>query len=437
MNLSRRRALAVCAAAAGSGGLVWYARRGHEPMAGPQTRPQATDAGLEAFVRDTTEFGTTLLSELAADEPTGNAMLSPLSLTSALAMVWAGAREETERQIADTLEFPHEQDELHPTVGALLYDLDGRAEDAASPGLLDRLRGGRAFDLAVANALWGQERFPYRESFLETLETNYGASLRTVDFVGDPDGAREVVNDWAAAATDGRLEDLLSAQAVTEETRLVLTNAVTLLADWDEPFDPEDTTDEPFTALDGSTDEVATMTQTEDFPYARTGSGLQAVELPYVGQSVSMVVVLPPEGEFESFEDDLDADLLAELLADLSERELRLSLPRFEFEVGFDLRETLSRLGMPDAFDPEAAAFDGIVSADDAPDLHLTDVRHETYVAVDEEGTEAIAATGISGGLASGPADMTVDRPFYVLIRDRETNAPLFLGRIVDAAVAQ
>lgn len=437
MQLSRRRALGACAAAAGGGGLVWYARRGHEPTAGPPTRPPTTDADLEAFVRGTSEFGTTLLSELAADDPGGNVMVSPLSLASALAMVWAGARGDTARQIADTLEFTLEQDRLHPAVGALLYDLDGRAEDAASPGLLDRLRGGREFDLAVANALWGQEGFPYRESFPETLETNYGAGLRTVDFAGDPDGARETVNDWAAAATEDRLEELLPAQAVTEDTRLVLTNAVTLLADWDEPFDPADTTDEPFTAIDGSTDRVATMTQTEEFPYTRTESGLQAVELPYVGKSVSMVVVLPPEGEFEAFEANLGADVLAELLEDLSEQELRLSLPRFEFEVGFDLEDVLTRLGMPDAFDPDAASFDGIAPAADAPDLHLTDVRHETYVSVDEEGTEAIAATGISGGLASGPMEMVVDRPFYALVRDRETDAPLFLGRIVDAAGAQ
>ncbi|RQG99995.1 serpin family protein [Natrarchaeobius oligotrophus] len=435
MTITRRRALALLGAGVGGGGYLWHTRSVPAGDLGPETRPDVTDDHLEELVRGNAAFAAELLRRFADEEPNANHLFSPVSLATALAMARAGARGETATQLSETLAFPPE-DDLHPAVGALLYDLNARAEDAAAPSLVDRIRGGREFDLTVATALWGQAGYPYREAFLETLESNYGAGLREVDFAGDADGARSSVNEWIADATGGRIDELLPAQSVTDDTRLVATNAVALLADWDEAFDPDDTRDRPFTALDGSSEEVPMMSQTDDFPYARI-DGHQAIELPYVGGDVSMVVVLPAEGEFEALEADLGPDLLGTFFDALEEREVGIDLPRFEFDVEFGLADALGDLGMPDAFDPDDANFEGVAPTDHGSDaLYLYDVHHEAYVSVDEEGTEAVAATGLSGGLASGPMTVTVDRPFLFVVRDRTTDAVLFLGRVVDAARA-
>ncbi|TYT61612.1 serpin family protein [Natrialba swarupiae] len=447
VTLSRRHALALLGVGVGGGGLLWHTRAGPEGDLGPETRPAATDAHLEELIRGNTAFATSLLRQFADDEPNANVLFSPVSIAAALAMARAGAREETANQLTETLEFPPEED-LHPAVGALLYDLNERAENAATPGVVDRIRGGREFELFVATALWGQDGYPYREEFLETLESNYRTGLRNVDFVGDHDGARGEVNEWVEEATDGRIDELLPAESVTEDTRLVVTNAVALFADWAEAFDPDDTRERTFTALDGSTDEVQMMSQTEDFPYAH-GEDYQAIELPYVGEDVSMVIVVPRPSEaapdadgtreaFESFEADLDADRIAGIFDALEKREAMIQLPRFEFDVEFELAAVLGDLGMPDPFDPERANFEGVAPTEaGSDDLFLFDVYHEAYVSVNEEGTEAIAATGFSGGLESGPLTVTADRPFLFFVRDRPTDAILFLGRVVDAESAQ
>ncbi|MEY7847665.1 serpin family protein [Natrarchaeobius sp. A-rgal3] len=447
MTLSRRHALALLGVGVGGGGLLWHTRAGPEGDLGPETRPAATDVHLEELIRGNTEFATAMLRQFANGEPNANVVFSPVSIAAALAMARAGAREETASQLTETLEFPPE-DDLHPAVGALQYDLNERAEDAATPGVVDRLRGGHEFDLTVANALWGQDGYPYREEFLETLESNYGTGLRELDFVDDRNAARGEVNEWVDEATDGRIDELLPPGSVTETTRLVVTNAVALFADWAEAFDPDDTHERTFTALDGSTEEVQMMSQTDDFPYAY-GEDYRALELPYVGEEVSMVVVVPrpseadPDAErtgeaFETFEADLDADRIAEIFDALEKREAMIQLPQFEFDVEFELAEVLGELGMSDPFDPEAANFEGVAPTDaGADDLYLFDVYHEAYVSVDEEGTEAVAATGFSGGLGSGPPTVTADRPFLFFVRDRPTDAVLFLGRVVDAASAQ
>ncbi|WP_124197350.1 serpin family protein [Natrarchaeobius chitinivorans] len=436
MTLSRRHALALLGVGVGGGGYLWHTRSGPDGDLGPETRPAGTDAQLEDLIRGNTAFATSMLRRFADEEPNANHLFSPVSIATALAMARAGAREETATQMTETLAFPSE-DDLHPAVGALQYDLNERAADAATPGIVDRLRGGREFDLTVANALWGQTGYPYREPFLETLEANYGTGLREVDFVDDTDGARAAVNDWVDDATDGRIDEFLPPESVTDATRLVVTNAVTLFADWAEAFDPDDTRDRTFTALSGSSEEVAMMNQTGDFPYAREPE-YGAIELPYVGEEVSMVIVVPPEGEFESFEADLDADRIAEIFDALEEREAAIHVPRFEFDLEFELAEVLGDLGMSAPFDPEAANFEGVAPAEAGSDaLYLFDVYHEAYVSVDEAGTEAVAATGLSGGLASGPPTLIADRPFLFFVRDRSTDAVLFLGRVVDAANAQ
>jgi len=400
-----------------------------QPVTAPDERPETDDDRIADYTRENAGFGLALIRALADEEPDSNLLVSPLSASVALAIAWSGARGDTADEMRQTLRYPHDQDELHPTVGALQYDLNEMATEDIDG----------TFDLAVANALWGQESYPFRESYLDTAEANYGGAFREVDFVDETEESREQINEWVAERTQDNIDELLPPNSITSLTRLVITNAVYLLADWKYPFDPEDTDEEEFTRIDGSTTEVPMMQQTEEFRYlSGTDRGYQMVDLPYVGDAMSMVVILPEEGTFESFVTDLTGEWFTERFAELDQAdksELRLQLPRFEFESSTELGTLLADLGMPSAFDNRRANFEGIARLDEVSEtLFIHGVYHDTFVSVDEEGTEAAAATGVTIGTTSAPPSMTVDRPFIFAIRDRESDAMLFLGRVVDAA---
>ncbi|WP_254542766.1 serpin family protein [Halomarina pelagica] len=453
-----RRTLLALSGALVAGGLAGCLDRGPTPGAGSPTAPDVranvprasgdVPAGdFDALVAGNAAFACDLLAELRGEEPNANLFVSPYSVSVALAMTWAGARGETERQMAEALRFELDQNALHPAFNALDRALEsGDAGDAGDDGGAgadatdDGGEGGTPFRLETANALWGLADYPYREPFLETLAAYYGAGMHTVDFVGDPEGARTRINDWVSARTGGKIPELFSEGSFDRWTRLVLTNAVYFRATWAEAFDPDVTADAPFTALGGSSSDVPTMRQSERFPYAEV-DGVQVVELPYVGGEVGMVVVLPPAGAFEAFEGSLDGSRLRALFEALAEAEGTVALPRFTYRSSFSLPGTLRALGMPVAFDRRRADFGGMVDLEAAGEnVYVDDVVHEAFVAVDEAGTEAAAATGVEMGATSAPMDpfeMTVDRPFYFAIRHRETDAVLFLGRVVDAAAAQ
>jgi serpin B len=382
---------------------------------------------LETLVEANTEFAFALHRELVSGSEGANVLTSPHGVSVAMAMLYAGARGETEAAMADAMRYGLPQDELHPAIEELSATLDRRADDAGDLGLLDRLRGREAaFELSVANALWGNGDYTYRESYLDTLEEHYGAGLRGVDFA-DP-ATRAEINDWVAGETNDRIEELLPEGSIGPDTHLVVTNAIHLLADWAKQFDPEDTAEGEFTALDGSTTRVPMMRQTAEFPVAAE-NGVSLVELPYVGEELSMVVIVP-DGErvaFESFEARLDAGRLGGLLWGLETSEAEVVLPRFEFAFDAHLNDALSALGMADAFDPDRANFEGMTDVEVA----IADVFHESYIAVDEAGTEAAAATAGSMD-ESAPPRVVADRPFLFLIRDRSMGAILFLGRVGD-----
>jgi serpin B len=214
-------------------------------------------------------------------------------------------------------------------------------------------------------------------------------------------------------------------------TRLVLANAIYFNAAWSHPFEEEQTRDGTFHLLDGSQVTVPMMQQTEYFGYTE-GDGYQAVELPYTGEKVSMVILLPAAGRFEEFEKPLDAERVEAIVKDFVQTNVALTMPKFEFDSSFQLADTLAGMGMPDAFSPETANFSGM---DGTRDLFIQDVIHKAFVSVDEAGTEAAAATGVVIGITAAPAlpvEVTVDRPFVFLIRDLETKAILFVGRVVN-----
>ena len=386
------------------------------------TDPEVTADDLADLAEGNSAFALNLYQVLK-DEYDGNLFYSPYSISVALAMTYAGARTETERQMAEALQFSLSQERLHPAFNGLDLVLAGRGEGAEGKD-----EGG--FRLNIANALWGQQGYAFLQSFLDTLAENYDAGMQLVDFKDAPEEARVTINDWVSEQTEGRIEDMIPAGTIDSLTRLVLTNAIYFNAGWQFTFDEARTEDGLFTRLDSSQVTVPMMRQSESLGYA-AGAGYQAVDLLYSGGELSMTILLPEAGSFPAFEASLDAARLEDILGQLSHQQVALTMPKFEFESQFMLPGALRELGMEDAF-ADAADFSGMTGN---RDLSISDVIHKAFVSVDEQGTEAAAATAVIMKLTAMPAEpveVTVDRPFIFTIRDIETGTILFVGRVMD-----
>jgi serpin B len=353
----------------------------------------------------------------------GNLVFSPASVTIALAMTYAGAAGATATEMAAALRYDLPQERLHSAFNALELLLESRNRESSAE------MGGIEF--AIANSLWGQQGTPFESDFLDTLARDYGAALRLVDYVTAAEDARAAINGWVAATTNDKITDLIPAGVLDAMTRLVLVNAVYLDATWAIQFDPEATADADFRLLNGSTVSVPTMHQNESLLYTR-GDGWKAAALPYVGGKLAMLLLVPDAGRFTEIE-LLAIDGLLTSAADSVERtQVRLALPKFEFRTQAGLAPMLGELGMREAFDPTLADFSGMTNDER---LFISDVIHEAYIAVDEEGTEAAAATAVVMRATSAPMDpatLTIDRPFLFMLYDRDTGTPLFLGRVLD-----
>lgn len=393
-----------------------------EPVQSPTLEPgPPAEADLAPLVSGNTDFAWSLYGALKGQQ--GNLFFSPYSISQALAMTYAGARGETEAQMSDALHFTLPQAALHPSFKALGDELARRGEGAAG-------KDAGGFRLSVANALWGQKDYQFLAEFTGLLAQNYGAGMQLVDYVNAVEEARVTINDWISRQTEGKIKDMIAPGVLDSMTRLVLTNAIYFNAAWATPFDERQTQDGPFTRLDGSQVQVPMMAQTGALRYAE-GDGYQAVELPYDGYELAMVILLPAAGRFEAFEGSLDAARAEAIVADLAGTQVALTMPRFKFDSQFSLADALSAMGMPLAFTPEAD-FSGMTGN---RDLSISAVLHKAYVAVDEAGTEAAAATVVDMTLTSAPAspvEVKVDRPFLFFIRDAQTGAVLFVGRVVD-----
>jgi serpin B len=387
------------------------------------TAPEVSAADLDTLVEGNSAFAFDLYQELKDAE--GNLFYSPYSISLALAMTYAGARGETEAQMANALDFFLAQDRLHPAFNALSLELDSRGQGAEG-------KDDEGFRLNIVNAIWGQKDYEFLSDFLDVLAVNYGAGLRILDFINETEASRVTINDWVAEQTEGRIEDLIPPGMLTPIARLVLTNAIYFNAAWAEPFNEDATQEGTFYRLDGSQVSVPMMRQGENFRYGE-GDGYQAVELPYDGNELAMVILLPESGQFESFEAALDAERVAGIIDGMDYRQVNLTMPRFEFESSFSLKTVLIAMGMPIAFSETQADFSGI---SDSPErLYIWEVVHKAFVSVDEEGTEAAAATAVimNGSAAPAePAEFTADRPFIFLIQDIETGTVLFVGRTLD-----
>jgi serpin B len=387
------------------------------------TAPEATGPDVAQLVQGNSAFAYDLYRYLREQE-SGNLFYSPHSISLALAMTYAGARGETAQQMADTLHFTLPPDRLHAAVNSLDQTLSHRGEGAQG-------KDGEGFRLNIVNAIWGQTGYTFLDEFLDTLAAYYGAGLRLLDYVADAEAARVTINTWVSDQTAGLIKDLLAPGVVDASTRLVLTNAIYFNAAWANPFMEWSTTDGVFHGLSGDTT-VPMMRQTRNMQHAQ-GDGYQMVQLPYDGYELAMTILLPDAGQLDAFEADLNADRANELLAGLDYGEVALSMPRFELDTSLGLSDALVALGMPGAFG-EGADFSGMTGS---RDLFISDVVHKAFVAVDEAGTEAAAATAVVMAESAAPQpdepiEIVVDRPFVLLIRDLDTGAILFMGRIVD-----
>lgn len=367
---------------------------------------------MTAAVAGMNDFAVDLYTAVASDE-SGNVVVSPYSVTFTLGMIYAGAKGDTATEMADVL---HVDDTAEWQEGINAYDLTLDARTAGSPTTW-----------GAANKVWTKPGLALRDDYLDVLTGVYGSPLAEADFAANADGERKVVNTWVDENTTGLIPELFPEGSFDPATAMVLVNAVALDAPWEFPFDPASTSDRTFTRPDGSTVSVPTMRYDEFLPSAYTEE-YQAVELPYGGGALSMVVVMP--NNLAAFEANLTAESLAEVFDSITDGGIHLSIPKWSARTHVTLNDTLATLGMPTAFGG-GADFSGMV---DGGGIWLDRVEHEAFIEVDEEGTRAAAATGGAMLGSHGPT-VAIDQPFLYVIRDRGSGTVLFIGRVTDPSV--
>ena len=347
----------------------------------------------------------------------GNLVFSPFSITTALAMLDAGAAGTTDGELRVALHAEALGNRLHTGYRAVLRSLDVGRDFGA-------------YQLAAADRLFGQTGFPFRSEFLTTTRDDYGAELQPVDFIASPEAARSTVNRWVSDRTAKAIPDLFPAGSIDDGTRLVLANAIFFQGAWRQAFTGA-TRDEPFRRADGTSITVPMMHKTDDVSIANISDVGTAVELPFRGHDLSLIALVPIDpGNLSAIEAQLSAGAIADWVAALRpEQAVPVAFPRFTTRSTINLHDALTALGIVSAFDPLAANLSGI---DGRRDLVVGKALHQAMIQVDEHGATAAAATGVSIGTTSAPAPIVVDRPFIFLLYDRVTGAVLFAGRIVD-----
>jgi serpin B len=380
-----------------------------------------TPSDTKAVAQSNTSFALELYAKLAKKE--GNLFFSPYSISTALAMAYAGARGETAEQMSKTLHFTLGQEQLHSAFAGLIREVQSST-------------GEQGIQLHVANALWGQKGYPFLDTFLDLVKRNYSAGLREVDFAIDPDSARLTINRWVEEQTRDKIKDLIQPGVLTPMSRLVLTNAIYFKGAWQSQFREKATQPGDFFMTPDKSVKVPMMQQTESARYHESDK-FQLLELAYRGHTQSLLICLPKKGlSLAALESELSLKNLDEWLARAKGRQVKIYIPKFKITQALDLNKTLEAMGMLAAFSATDADFSGI---DGRRDLYLSKVVHNAFVDVNEQGTEAAAATAAVVGVKSAPPDgapveFRADRPFLFWIRDAKTGSILFMGRLVNPA---
>jgi len=381
----------------------------------------ADSADRSAVVEGNNAFAVALYGQLRSQD--GNLFFSPESISTALAMTYAGARGQTATEMAKTLHFTLPPDRLHPAMGALLNDLN--AEHTG-------------YQLRVADALWAQQDYRFLDSFLQLTKDDYGAGFHPVDFKLGADAARHTINQWVEEKTENKIKDLLAPGVLNARTRMVLTNAIYFKGNWETQFDKTQTMDEDFHLSAAQSVKARLMHREGRFNYFNGGT-FQALEIPYKSQELSMIVLLPNDvGGLPALEESLTAANAKDWLHRLGPvPKVIVSLPSFKMTQQFGLKDKLGAMGMVQAFQEHSANFSGM--SDDPRGLFISAVIHKAFIDVNEEGTEAAAATAVTMRHAMArmpvqvqPVVFRADHPFLFLIRDDRSGGILFLGRVTD-----
>lgn len=375
---------------------------------------KATAEGTANLVAGNNQFALELYPEF--NEEGKNAFFSPWSISSALGMTYEGARGKTAEEMRDVLHFP-ENDIARRSSFASLYNKINEKE--------------KAYELSTANALWAEKNYPFLEEYTGTVENYYAGKVTNLDFITDAENSRQTINSWVEKQTKDKIKNLLPQGSIDHLTRLVLTNAVYFKGTWVMQFDKGLTKDEDFKVNAEETVKVPMMYigKEETFNYAETDE-LQAIELPYKGEKISMLILLPKENKMEELENLLNVEKLNELRDSLREQEVVVSIPKFKFETEYSMADTLNQMGMPNAFNPAEADFSGM---DGTKNLFISAVIHKAYVDVNEEGTEAAAATAIIMTMGAARSErFNADHPFIFIIQQKETGTILFMGKVVN-----
>ena len=384
--------------------------------------PDAPTADVSMAADGLIDFAADLYANLA--ERDGNLVFSPVSVYLALAMTYAGEAGSTAGEMAGILGDELDEAAFHSALNVLDQALEARNREATE------FEG--AVELSLANSLWGQAGMTFEPAFLDLLGRDYGAGMRLVDFI-DPvarEEARLAINDWVAGETNDRIEELVGEGVLDAMVRLVLVNAVYLKAAWMTPFEEEATSEGDFHLLDGSVTQTQLMNSSTMLRFAE-GTTWRAVELPYAGNELAMLVIVPDEGSFADVETALEAELLDAVTAGFEHQQVVISLPKFDIRLQVGLIPALRAMGLTEATG-SSADFSRMTGG---KDLFISDVVHEAWISADEAGTEAAAATAVMMSLTAAPAEpieFVVDRPFLFVLHDTETGSILFMGRVVN-----
>ena len=377
--------------------------------------------GLQSQLDGNTAFACELYAKLkgAGD---ANVFFSPYSISTALAMTSAGARGETDAQMVKALHFEPDPAKRHAAFAAMEANLNAVQKKGE-------------VKLSVANSLWPQKGHPLLESFFDLTRKCYGASVTPLDF-RELEPARKTINTWVEDKTNQKIKDLIPSGTLDAMTRLVLVNAIYFKGKWSSPFKAEVTRDAPFRLPSGQTVQAPLMFQKEHFHYG-ANDDLQVLEMPYAGDDLSMLVLLPKKADaLAALENNLTAANLAKWTQEMGSPEVMVYLPKFKMTCRFGLNNTLRAMGMTDAFAPGKADFSGM---DGGRDLFISAALHKAFVEVNEQGTEAAAATGVAmrmTALPMRPIEFRADHPFLFLIREKSTGSILFIGRVTNPTVA-
>ncbi len=390
-----------------------------------ETNPQVSDEQLKSLADDTTKFAAAFYQQIRQKD--ANIIYSPFSISLALSMTLAGAETTTEEAMMEALQYSLPEDQVHPAFNALLLAI--KASEQEKPEESE----GSEFQLNIANSIWGQSGYPFKSTFLDILARHYDAGMYNVDYLSDPETARELINQWIEEETEDKIQDLIPPGAINELTRLVLANAIYFNGSWRFPFNENATEPAPFYLLDGSEVSAEMMKLSGENLFYMAEDGFQAVQLPYLSPDFVMTLLVPDEDGFDLVEEALDAEKIHTISANLMRQPVNLQMPKFDFETSTNAKSPLSALGMAEAFQSDDADFSAITEVED---LFISDVLHKATITVDEEGTEAAAATVVimraeSAPEPEEPISLVIDRPFIFMIQHKPTGTILFMGRVL------